>query len=399
MAKNVKEYIESHWDECIKVNKEDSGELIGLPYPYTVPAVGHFDELYYWDTYFLNQGLKLCGRHEQVKFNTDNLLYMLDKFGFVPNGNRTYYLKNSQPPFLSAMVRDVYEHYNDKTWLEKAYTSLEKEYEFWMEKRISPIGLNQYSPVCPPEDVEVVAEIFRRRVGYTPDISDEEMASKCLILGESGWDFTPRFGLECEDFVQVDLNSLMYMLEKNMEFFSAELGNSDGCLWRERAEKRSGLMNRYMKDENNLFFDYNYKTGEFSKIYSVASYYPMYVGMADSEQALAAVDNLPRLEEKYGIVTCEKNSVKGRFQWNYPNGWACLQYIMTEALKKYGYMEKARDIAKKYIELVDKVFEETGNIWEKYNVVEGSIDVVAAGKMPAMMGWTAGAYLALKEFS
>ena len=127
------------------------------------------------------------------------------------------------------------------------------------------------------------------------------------------------------------------------------------------------------------------------------AYYPMYAGLATEEQAQAAVEMLPRLEEAFGVVTCEKNSVKGNFQWNYPNGWACLQYIMVIALDRYGFYEEARRIAGKYIQLVEQAFEETGNLWEKYNVVEGNANVVTEEKMPPMMGWTAGVYLALQE--
>ena len=107
MTEEIKKYIEDKWDECIKENREDNGTLIGMPYPYTVPAVGHFDEMYYWDTYFTNKGLECSGRFAQAKNNTDNMLYMVNRYGYMPNGNRTYYLKSSQPPFLSIMVRDV----------------------------------------------------------------------------------------------------------------------------------------------------------------------------------------------------------------------------------------------------------------------------------------------------
>ena len=121
MSEKVIQFISSHWDDCIKENMKDNGTLIGLPYPYTVPAVGHFDEMYYWDTYFTNKGLEIEGRFAQAKNNTDNMLYLVNRFGYMPNGNRTYYLKNSQPPFLSIMVGDVYRHYNDKAWLTGAF--------------------------------------------------------------------------------------------------------------------------------------------------------------------------------------------------------------------------------------------------------------------------------------
>lgn len=114
---NTKSYIAARWADCVKRNTKDDGTLLGLPYPYTVPAVGHFDEMYYWDTYFTNVGLLISGLELQAKYNVDNMLYMVNRFGYMPNGNRTYYLGRSQPPFLSQMVREVYEKLGDKVWL------------------------------------------------------------------------------------------------------------------------------------------------------------------------------------------------------------------------------------------------------------------------------------------
>lgn len=130
-SNKVKTYIENNWNRTIKYNPVDDGTLIGLPYPYSVPAVGYFDEMYYWDTFFTNKGLAISGKMEQVRNNTDNMLYLVERYGFMPNGNRTEYLTRSQPPFLSFMVRDVFEYYKDMEWLAEAYDILEKEYTFW----------------------------------------------------------------------------------------------------------------------------------------------------------------------------------------------------------------------------------------------------------------------------
>src|SRR5690606_35429193 len=132
----VLDYIKDNWHKCLRENREDSGSLLGLPCPYTVTCPeGMFQEMYYWDTYFTNQVLARQGLFNLAKNNTDNLLYLADKYGFVPNGSRTYYLDRSQPPYLSMMVREVYEESKDRRWLEKAYAVLKKEYGFWMTRR------------------------------------------------------------------------------------------------------------------------------------------------------------------------------------------------------------------------------------------------------------------------
>ncbi len=392
-------YIMSHWDECIKVNTKDEGTLVGLPFPYTVPAVGHFDEMYYWDTYFTNIGLALSDRWEQAKYNTENILYMIDKYGFMPNGNRTNYLNNTQPPFASLMVFDIYEHYKDIKWLKSAYSSLLIEYNFWMTKRNTRIGLNQYLPTLDITRQRDFAKGYVERIGFTPEgLSEKQLAMNFYIAGESGWDINPRWEFDYEKYVQVDLNSLLYAFERNMEYFSKELLNDDDNLWAKRAARRKELMDKYMLSDNGSYYDYNFEDGHLSTVFSVASYYPMFAGMIDERQAEKLFDNLGILEYEYGISACEKNDVPGTYQWNYPNGWACLQYIMMIALDKYGYKDSARTIAEKYVKATDKIFFETGNIWEKYNVVEGSINVANEYKMPAMMGWTAGVYLASIEY-
>ena len=142
---NVKEYIEDNWDNTTRLFTEDDDTLIGLPHPYTVPRIeGKFQEMYYWDVYFTNVGLIKSGRLSQAKNNVDNMCYLINKFGFVPNGNRTYYLSRSQPPFLSQMVRCIYEQTGDIRWLDECYKALEKEYKFWENERQTPCGLNRY---------------------------------------------------------------------------------------------------------------------------------------------------------------------------------------------------------------------------------------------------------------
>ena len=88
-------------------------------------------EMYYWDTYFTNAGLIASGNVEQAKNNADNVRFLINKYGFMPNGNRTFYLGNTQPPFLSLMVYDIYETKKDKEWLKTAYDFLIIEYRFW----------------------------------------------------------------------------------------------------------------------------------------------------------------------------------------------------------------------------------------------------------------------------
>ena len=392
------EYINANMLKCIAVNKEDNDTLIGLPYPYTVPAVGHFDELYYWDTYFTNKGLEALGDYTQVKNNTDDMLFLVEKYGFMPNGNRTYYLSRSQPPFLSLMVRDVYEHSGDKEWLKTAYEILLKEYDFWMNKRISPVGLNVYGGDVDKNDFAGKVKHFETRTKKQWPEEPYDLARHCVICCESGWDMNPRWGREGFNYLPVDLNCLMYMFEKNMAFFSGVLGLGKEERWDSAAKHRKELMIKYMCADDGVLYDYNFVKEERSTMLTAASYYPLFANMLTGDEAEKSILKLMSLEAEYGILTCEENSEPGTYQWNYPNGWPCLQYIAAVGLGNYGYGDDAKRVAQKYVTLVEKVFDETGNLWEKYNIVEGNTEVCSENYgMPVMMGWTAGSYLSLKN--
>lgn len=394
----LKDYIFKKFDECVRENKDDNGSLIGMPYPYTVPSVADmFQEMYYWDTYFANKGLIVCGKTSQAKNNVDNIIYLINKFGYMPNGNRSYYLKSSQPPFLSLMVFDIYKEINDKKWLKNAVEALTKEYDFWMTRRNSPIGLNRYG--CNPEKpgYEGMAAGLEGRIGVDSGLnSDAERAEHFIASCESGWDMTPRFEFEAFNYSPVCLNSLMYLLEKNMSYFCCELQEDD--VWQERANRRAELMRNYLKNKNGIFLDYNFKSKKHSPIFSVASAYPLFCGMATQEEALILKNKLiEELETDYGILTCEENDFPGKYQWDCPNGWAPLQFITVFGLRKYGFNEDAFRIANKYVNIVERNFELTNNLWEKYNVIEGNVNSVNEYKMPPMIGWTAGVYLCCKK--
>lgn len=394
----VKAYIEKNWDDTIKYNPNDEGTLIGLPYPYSVPSVGFFDEMYYWDTYFTNKGLIISGRIEQARHNVANMLYMVERYGFMPNGNRTGYLTRSQPPFLSFMVRDIFEDDKDTEWLKNAYDTLEKEYDFWQSKRMTECGLNRYLGYADPEKYEKLTKYYEKRCNYKTDADEKDIARHVVMTCESGWDITPRWETEGFHFLPVDLNALLYGFEKNMEYFSIKLKNGNEKIWNENAINRKKLMMRYLNNGCGVLLDYNYKSKSLSKVFSVASFYPLFTEVVDQDEADEVMKRLSELETEYGILTCAKNDVPGTFQWDYPNGWACLQYIAVVGMEKYGYREEALRIAGKFISLIDKVFNETGNLWEKYNVVEGNINVNNEYKMPSMMGWSAGVYLALSKY-
>ena len=395
---NVREYIEANWDNTTRFFTEDKDTLIGLPYPYTVPCCeGAFQEMYYWDVYFTNVGLIKSGRLSQAKNNVDNMCYLINKFGFMPNGNRTFYLSRSQPPFLSQMVRCIYEKTGDVQWLSECCKALEKEYEFWKNERQTPCGLNRYYGSFNREELMNFCGLLCKR--FNIEKPDDESIAECYgkamySFAESGWDCNSRMGLDCYNYAWVDLNSLLFGIETDMAFFSAELKNGHEAIWTERAENRRGRMKKLLwNDALGAFCDFNFIVCKQADIISAAQFYPMFSGVCTKEQAERTVELLSEIEAEFGVACCEKREDLFGLQWDYPNGWACLQYVVVHGLLRYGYRKEALRIAEKYKRLVEKVFNTTGKLWEKYDVATGGVSHNKEYETPAMMGWTAGVYI------
>lgn len=109
--------------------------LLYLPNRYVVPG-GRFNEMYGWDSYFILLGLEQDGRREPARGMVENFFFEIENYGAILNANRTYYFTRSQPPFLSSMIREVYEHpavgaQPDKQWLTCAYGYAQRDYALW----------------------------------------------------------------------------------------------------------------------------------------------------------------------------------------------------------------------------------------------------------------------------
>lgn len=399
---DITAFIDKNLKRTIHNNTKDEGTLLGLPYPYTVPcADDKFLEMYYWDTYFTNVGLLIHGMAEQAKCNVDDILYLVNKYGFMPNGNRTYYLNRSQPPFLYAMVRDIYEYFGDMNWLKGAYETLKKEYNFWQTARRAENGLNFYGNKenITSEQINWLNNDFKKRSGgfETKDNKlRENIAHTVMTFVESGWDCNSRFELDGLHYNPVDLNSLLYGFELEMAYFSGVLGAGEEDFWKTCAAKRKDIMKTYMWNEKyGIYMDWNFKEKRFSPIRSAASLYPLYVKLSDDisgEEKLLKELTLP-----YGVSASLAENCKYSLQWDYPNIWPPLQYIAFIGTNNYGLDENSKMIAQKYVSLIEKSFSETGNLWEKY---DGNNGTVASQDYdaPAMMGWTGGVYLFFKKY-
>ena len=219
----------------------------------------------------------------------------------------------------------------------------------------------------------------------------KEIYLATVSVCESGWDCSSRFKEYGHFYNAIDLNSLIYGIEENMRYFSSVLGLSQEEIWENRKKERTEKMQALWNEERELFMDYNFETGEFSKYASVASFYPLYANLATKEQAEKTLKLFDRLNLEYGISAGEPDP-EWSCQWDYPNVWAPLQFVMYKALKNYGYESQAKTVAQKYVNLVETNFDKTENLWEKYDGNTGE-RACADYSAPPMVGWTAGVYI------
>ena len=359
---DAREYIAKYWQRLERIHKKDDESLLGLPHAYLVPASeeGHefdFNEMYYWDSYFMVQGMLDAEHKELVLGILDNLIALFERFKIIPNASRTYLTGRTQPPFLTSFIFDVYEAYGmDREWLRKHIAVAQEEYHtVWMGEskpnwRLVYNGLSRYY------DINMLHD---------------------LAEAESGWDMTPRFGRRALNYLPVDLNSLLYKYE--MDFAKAAHILDDAAeiaKWEKAAKQRAKTMTTLMWDQTRgLYYDYNYVREKRGQHSSLAAYYPMWAGIVDGRQAQLMVKALRRFEQKGGLSTTDAlpigQLVPGSIptQWAYPNGWAPLHLLVIEGLERYGYKQDARRIALKWLRANLDWFNEHGVFLEKYNVV------------------------------
>jgi alpha,alpha-trehalase len=381
-VKEAREYIDAYWKKVERFHPKDDESLLGLPKPYLVPSYRvktgfDYNEMYYWDSYFMVQGMLDPEHAELVKGILENLMSLFRRFKVIPNASRTYLTGRSQPPFLTTFIFEVYQNYDmGLDWLKEAIELAQKEYEIvWM-------GVKK------PNERQVYRGLSRYYdINYLHDLAE----------AESGWDMTPRFDRRALNFLPVDLNALLYKYEVDFARAARLFDDKrETAKWEDAAGQRKKAMNELMWDRiRGLYYDYNFTKKKRGSVSSLAAYYPMWAGMVSDKQAAMLVKALRRFEHKGGLATTDALPL-GQFvlgslptQWAYPNGWAPLHFIVVKGLERYGYHADARRIAMKWLRANMEWFNKEQLFLEKYNVVSPEKPPVK-GLYPSQtgFGWT-----------
>ncbi len=381
-------YITGLWSTLTPSDDPAEADRIPLPHPYIAPSADMFPYLFYWDSYFTILGLAVDGRGNLIRGMVDNFLHELREFGLVLNYSHPASLTRTQPPYLTLMICEALKQGRGLDWLSQAFVQAKREYQpVWLEGHGTPVGLSRFADQGRPSSE------FRAQL-------------------ESGWDFSSRWDGRCRHLAAVDLNSNLYQYERDFALFARLLGDeAEAAEWEAVAAARRERVLRYCYDaEQGLFFDYDVKREEqLTNRLSLATFHPLFVGMVTPEEAERLVQQLARFEHAGGLACTEAGyevhhsprrrrrylPFNGPFQWDYPNGWAPLQWVVISGLKRYGYFEDAARIAVKWLTMCAEVFAQTGRMWEKYNVVSRDADAVTAYRNQEGFGWTNGVFSAL----
>jgi len=414
--KTVEENIETLWSVLTRQPGKSEGTLVSLPYPYVVPG-GRFGEIYYWDSYFTMLGLHASSNYGMVENMVKNFAYLVDKIGYIPNGNRSYFIGRSQPPFFSLMVKMLAEIKNEQILID--YLShLEKEYSFWMQGS-EQLNKNN-SAICHSvrmPDGEVLnrywdendtprPESFREDIELSKQSSQQpnELFRNLRAGAESGWDFSCRWFKDTRSFasihtteiVPVDLNCLLLHLELTIaEAHALNKDDHAAGKYHSLAAKRKLAIQQYCWNyDKGFYFDYNIADERPKKQGTIAAMFPLFFKIATDEQAgLVAAVIKKKFLKAGGVVSTLETTGQ---QWDAPNGWAPLQWITIIGLENYGYTELAKNIAGRWMQLNTDVFKRTGKLMEKYNVIDTALEA-GGGEYAGQdgFGWTNGVLLAL----
>ncbi len=424
-SQTMEQHIRALWPVLTRPpdTADARSSLIPLPNPYVVPG-GRFREVYYWDSYFTMLGLIESGRADLVKSMLDNFAHLIATVGHIPNGNRTYYLSRSQPPFFAAMV-GLYARATDTTKALPYLDALEAEHAFWMKgaERLAPGSgqayrrvvrlreggplLNRYWDDLPEPRPEAYRPDYEL-AQTLPEARRESFYRNVKATAESGLDFSSRWmrdpkdlrTLETTDLIPVDLNSLLFHAERTiaaLRSFRGRAGDADVARQFARAaeDRRHALLEAAYDPATGFFYDVRWRTGErVTDRPTLAAASPLYFGLATPEQGRAVA---ARLEREFlkpgGFVT---TLIASGQQWDAPNGWPPLEWLSIEGVRRYGRADLADAARDRWLGLNQRTYRATGKMNEKYDVVDLRRRA-GGGEYPTQdgFGWTNGVALAL----
>jgi len=432
--KDCLEYIDSYWKRLIykpsrmrlryKINadglqigakravknKDINPRSIKLPHYYFVVNDNKFTYIYYWDSFFMSKGLYGTKREWLMQEMIENFIYLFRTFHIIPNFSAPGSIGRTQAPFFSSMIMDIYFKNLNPTNPYKHVSGLQRKiYELSMKrwlKRVIEVAKEEYETVwIDPEN------LYNHRVHDTilSRYGDRDIGYAHSSELESGWDMTSRFYNRCDQFLPVDLNSYLYKYETDFSLAAEILGNREEAeKWKGKAEERKKAMQIMWDNDEGFFYDYGYGFQKISHYFSLASFTPLWAGIATAEQAKRTLKHLPKFETPYGLTIgaeislakpMDLSKIQRRYhpaieeiikpkQWDYPNIWSPLEYLTVIGFLRYGFTKEAKRIMENSVKTHAALFRKYKTFFEKIDGKTGEPSVGYKYAMQEGFGWT-----------
>lgn len=354
-------------EEFVREIGEDNSELTALPSPYVTPGASKKDALYYWDSYFINLGLIRLKLVDLARHNVENIIYLQRKLGYVPCSN----LKNKtwRPvlPLLPWFVRDIYRATGDKDWLRRMLPSAIDEFHFWTTKpHTTPIGLYRF---------------------VSPD--------KIKTADSNGFQ-SLRFD-NVDNYNPVDLNAMLYRNALLIYDLQVEADGKGDQNFLQKSEHIKNMFPIFFDKQSGFYFDNNFSEKRLSTVKTLAGFMPLFVEMLDPEHAGLLQKNIKDFISPGGVTMTDKDYGAADPDLTYPLVSAPYIYFLVKGLIDQDFMEDAADIGENWLNVVQKVYNKTGEMWQWYNVNDkNNLTPKEIDNLP-VLGATAGAYIALLD--
>lgn len=415
-------YLNNVWKDLGRKMKDDVKEnqdlysIIWVPNPVIVPG-GRFREFYYWDSYWIIQGLLLSGMHATSRGMLENFMHIVESYGHIPNGGRIYYLERSQPPLLIPTVKLYADNTKDFDFVKNHIDTMDKEFQYWMNQHTKIVhyqGKNYTLAVYGDNSKGPRPESYLEDIETAETLKDdqkEEFYSELKAAAESGWDFSSRWFIlnktnsgrlintKTRHIVPVDLNSFIYWNAAILRDFHDKLGNKEKAFYyREKSEEWLDAVTAVLWDEESrVWLDYDLLNSMRRKYFYPSNISPLFTGcyrLENKEKTIASV--MKYLEEnniKYdgGIPTSMEYTGE---QWDYPNAWPPLQHMVIVGLNNTGdaYAQRlAKELATIWLQSNYHAYKDTYAMYEKYDATKfGQGGGGGEYKVQVGFGWTNG---------
>lgn len=392
--------------------------LIPVPNAFVIPG-GRFLEYYYWDSYWIIDGLLISGMYDTVRGIIDNFLFLVSQYGFVPNGGRIYYLQRSQPPLLTPMASLYVQYSKDISWLKKNIRVLSKELSYWKRQSLQ-INVNNefhtlyhYNAVSDGPRPESYREDYLTASYWENEAKRKETYIDLKSGAESGWDFSARWifdeyggnvanlsHIETRRVVPVDLNAYLCGAYRDIAYLYSILGNVvQKRIWYNKFLAIRKAINVVLWNENDgIWYDYDVKLTKHRRIFYPTNIAPLWSkcfyrvnAPIIGKKVMRYLKKTGALHYMGGVPTSLDHTGE---QWDFPNAWPPLQDIVVRGLESTNWPEAqftAAVLAKRWINSNILGYKKTGAMFEKYDaVVPGQYGGGGEYEVQSGFGWSNG---------